>query len=156
MKDSGRNSRDLVVKVLAHLGAMYPNSSISKKLESNDDHTFEALIAIWTSGLADFTEEKVLRGLKAVMDSGNTFEPSIPEFVKMCKPGPASHRRYRSLPAPLTSDAPASIDGYPVRVQKQLTKIGMLPKAGETKHQYAMRCKDYCMSSRVAGAIGRG
>jgi len=135
---------------------MFPNSQLAKKMENADDHVFENMVGVWMSGLAGFSEEKVGRGIKVLMASGNTFEPSVPEFVKMCKPGPASHQRYRSLPAPLTSDAPASIDGYPVSVQKQLTKIGMLPKPGETKHQYAMRCKDYTMASGHAGVIGRG
>ena len=156
MSDYNRHSRDLAIKVIATIGNMFPNSQLAKKLDNADDQTFETMIGVWMSGLAGFSEEKVGRGIKTLMASGNTFEPSVPEFVKMCKPGPASHQRYRSLPAPKHSDAPASIDHYHPSIQKQLTKIGMLPKPGETKHQYAMRCKDYTMTSRHAGVIGPG
>jgi hypothetical protein len=156
MSGSGKNLRDQAVRVLVTIGDMFPSSRVAKKLEADDDATFESLIAVWMSGLAGMTDEKVARGLKVLMASGNTFEPSVPEFVKMCKPGPASHQRYRSLPAPKQSDAPASIDHYHPSIQKQLTKIGILPRPGETKHQYAMRCKDYTMASRHAGVIGPG
>ena len=160
MNDSGKNLRDLVVKVLCHLGQMYPNSSIAKKLEADNDQIFETLIAVWMTGLTGLTEDKVAKGLKAVMDSGNTFEPSIPEFVKMCKASRPEYLRpggtYKPLPPPPEGGAPASLDCYPVSVQKQLENIEMMPHQGETKHQYAMRCKDYVMDSRYGRAVGHG
>jgi hypothetical protein len=138
------------------IGDMFPSSRVAKKLEADDDATFESLIAVWMSGLAGMSDEKVARGLKVLMASGNTFEPSVPEFVKMCKGSQfAGHRHYRPLPAPKHSDAPASIDHYHPSIQKQLTKIGMLPKPGETKHQYAMRCKAHALQSPHADVIGK-
>ena len=157
MSDFNRHSRDQAVKVIATISNMFPNSQLAKKMENAEDHVFENMVGVWMSGLAGFSDEKVARGIKALMASGNTFEPSVPEFVKMCKPAPAAHQRYRPLPAPgKDPEALASIHSYPVKVQKQLTKIGMLPKDGETRHQYAMRCRDYCMASHVAGVIGKG
>jgi hypothetical protein len=157
MSDYNRQSRDLAIKVIATIGNMFPNSQLAKKLDNSDDQTFETMIGVWMSGLSGMSEEKVGRGIKTLMASGNTFEPSVPEFVKMCKGSQfAGHRPYKPLPAPKHSDAPASIDHYHPSIQRQLTKIGMLPKPGETKHQYAIRCKDYTMASKHAGVIGPG
>jgi hypothetical protein len=154
------------------IGDMFPSSRVAKKLEADDDATFESLIAVWMSGLAGMSDEKVIRGLKVLMASGNTFEPSVPEFVKMCKARPAAHQPYKALPQLPASDAPATLeglrrdiyvgDGHPqlprfsVEVKTQLTKIGMLPEKGETQHEYSMRCKAYVLASDYGAVIGSG
>lgn len=51
---------------------------------------------VWLAGLrrAGLTPERLGVGLRAVLGSGKTFPPSLPEFVKLCKPldGLAGHQ----------------------------------------------------------------
>jgi len=110
------------------------------------------MIGVWSTALDGVSQERIGIGLRKLVQGGSTFEPSVPEFVAMCKSKPAAHRYYKSLPKTV-NNGPASIDHYPPAVQHQLTKIGMVPKKGETHHDYCMRCKDFVMQSGTGKAI---
>lgn len=146
MNDSEKNLRNRAIKSLTTIGEMYPSGTIAKKLDGKDDHSFEAMVSLWIHALKGVSDERIQRGLGLLLESGNKFEPSVPEFLGYCQAQLAAHRQYTALPpdrhgVPLGHE-PASIRHYPPSVQRQLKKIGMVPKSGETHHDYCMRCKD--------------
>jgi hypothetical protein len=42
----------------------------------------------WCKALSEIADERIKRGLDVCRNSGGSFPPSIPEFVKMCQPTP--------------------------------------------------------------------
>ncbi len=120
---------------------------MAKKIEGESQEAYETMIAIWMEALSGKTPEAVKRGLTTLIASGNTFEPSVPEFVAMCKAPHASHQNYLGLTYSEKPDpnGPARMDHYPRKIRQQLKKIGMEPRADETHQEYCMRCKAYTM-----------
>lgn len=41
---------------------------------------------LWTAALAKLSQEEIHAGLQKTIDMGEHFPPSLPEFVKRCKP----------------------------------------------------------------------
>lgn len=99
--ESKKSSRKTVIRVLATLGEMYPYSVIAKKLDGNDQRSFDLMVNAWQVALKPLSEEQVDHGLQLVLDAGERFEPSMPRFVQMCRgaTGPA-YDQYKSLPKP--------------------------------------------------------
>jgi len=144
MNDLDANLRTLATKALATIAEMYPNSSIAKKLDGTDDYSYETLIGVWKAGLTGLTEIQVNHGITTLLNSGDTFEPPLPVFLKMCHSvNPPKHTHYVSLPAPKKNNSQASISHYSKSIKDELIRIGMTPSNGETQHEYAQRCRDY-------------
>ena len=157
MNESDVNLRTMTTKALATIAEMYPQGSIAKKLDGSDDFSYESLIRIWMSGLKDVTETQVSHGIETLMNSGDTFEPPLPAFLKMChsiKRG--GGQQYQALPEPKNNNGPASISHYPKRIKQELKRIGLLPASGESQHDYAMRCKAHVFQNHgsMAKVIG--
>jgi len=71
---------------LTSLSEMFSHSDLRKKLDGTHESGFASLVNTWALGMADLTREDVERGLQSVLNSGMEFEPSLPAFVKRCKP----------------------------------------------------------------------
>lgn len=157
MNESDVNLRTQATKALATIAEMYPQGSIAKKLDGSDDYSYESLIRIWMKGINGLTDGQVSRGINTMMDSGDTFEPALPVFLKMCHSiKSASHSNYKSLPKPQDDNRIASISHYPKRIKQELKRIGLLPNLGESQHEYAMRCKAHLFQNHgsMAKVIG--
>ena len=147
MIESKQHSRDLALLALTMLSEMFSNSQINKKLEGDDQRNFDSLVALWTKGLDGLTRKQVEHGLDIVMEDGGTFEPSLPEFRKMCKPKRlhASHRAVtdnevildteRMLPPP-SSEPPLKPSGQSHYVRQiQDRRIAKLEEKKRTSHE---------------------
>jgi hypothetical protein len=144
MNDSEQKCRGMATKALATIGEMFPGSHTAKRLDGSDSHTYESLVRMWARGMRDVSEKQLSRGLQVLLDSRNKFEPSLPEFLGMCRQmRQQSHDPYKSLPSPRENHARASISHYPVIIKNELERIGLLPMESESMHEYALRCRAY-------------
>ena len=155
MTDSRPNYRELTLRALAMLSETYSHSTLARKLESDDQRTFEQVIAAWSKGIkvaGITTAAEIDTGLDAVLKSGSKFEPSIPEFTQLCTPKRLhpSHRPVTSQEAERDADKllPPPVAAYGCPVKKLL---------GESKQDYAMRCREYLRvnHSSYYAAIGK-
>jgi hypothetical protein len=51
------------------------------------NHYGDTPLTSWAVALADLTDRHIARGIRAVMDSGSEWPPSLPAFKAMCKAG---------------------------------------------------------------------
>jgi hypothetical protein len=80
---------------------MFPHSAISKKLDGEDQKSFDLMVGTWASALREVTDDQVCTGITAVLKSGSQFIPSLPAFVRMCTGSKAAmHQPYKALPRP--------------------------------------------------------
>ena len=103
----------------------------------------------WGNALGGLTGDEVAHGLDSWRED---WPPTMWEFFKACRP-PAkasSHREYKSLPGQKINHGPASISHYTKEVQKKLKEIDMLPKDGESHHDYCLRCKEAAMKNEIS------
>ena len=143
MSDSPESwDRNRAVKTLVMIGEMYPSSTIAKRLDGGDENSFETMVRAWMQGLKGIPDDKIALGLDRLMKSGGQFEPALPAFLGMCK-GVAAHQPYKALPPVSDGDKPASVEHYPRVIRGDLERIGLMPKPGETKGQFAARVKEY-------------
>jgi hypothetical protein len=152
---------------LTILSETFPQSQINKKLDSDDQRVFDGIVGMWTKGVETVgitSCEEIDCGISAVIAGGGKFEPSMPEFLKLCKPKrlhpshiPKSENEAsldaKRLEAPdwgSDGEAKGTVTKLDVKVDKELDRIGMERKEGESKHDYAMRCKAHLQKSRYS------
>lgn len=88
--------------VLAAIAEMIPHSSIAKKIDGDDQRSYESLVQTWMKGLELVDDEQINNGILVLLNSGNKFEPGLPEFISMCRGSTkAYHKPYKPLPKPL-------------------------------------------------------
>ena len=126
---------------------MYSTSTLAKKLDADNDQTFETLVGTWALGLAGLQRADIERGLQAIMKSGDTFPPSLPEFRALCKQPPTMHREYRAIPDISPTGAHDAYRALPKRLKDDLMRLQLEPKPGEHKHAWAARCREYALNN---------
>jgi hypothetical protein len=87
--------------VLAVIAEMFPHSQTAKKIDGNSHDSYESLVVTWEKALDGLSDHQINQGMVNLLNSGNRFEPSLPEFMAMCRGGAkAYHKPYQSLPRP--------------------------------------------------------
>jgi hypothetical protein len=153
-----QQQRDLALIALTTIAEMYIQSPLARKLDSDDQRIFDGLVNTWAIGLESYTSDEVEAGIKAVIESGDVFAPSLPEFRALCRPKRlhASHRPLTATEAAheaqclLPPVQPAG-DSLAAMRARELQRIGMQRQPGECKHDHTMRCREWLKSS----ALGR-
>ncbi len=84
---------------------------------------------VWAMGLINVSPQELSEGLNACMRSGESWPPTLPEFIKLCG---------ASDEIPNWNDD----DGY----LSLGRKIKSLPSVGETMTRYKNRLKQECLS----------
>lgn len=79
--------------------AIYGHKWASAYGETDADDT-------WARGLHDVSPQQLAAGLHACLKRTDTWPPTLPEFIVLCKPEPkpAYHEAYPGLPAPKLTD----------------------------------------------------
>lgn len=90
---SGALLERAVERLFARFAAMYGDAAMKRMWGQQSP---EAVKSIWADSLARFDVQAIMAGLRNLEDAGNTFPPSLPEFMAACrrKPEqiPAAHR----------------------------------------------------------------
>lgn len=80
-------------RLFARFAAMYGDAAMKRMWGQQSP---EAVKAIWADSLSRFDVQSIMAGLRNLEDAGNTFPPTLPEFIGACrrKPEtvPAEHR----------------------------------------------------------------
>ena len=88
-----------VERLFARLAAMYGDGAMKRMWGQQDA---DAVKGIWAQALGRFDLPEIGAGLHALDAAGNTFPPTLPEFVALCsrKPGavPLAHRKLLPVP----------------------------------------------------------
>jgi hypothetical protein len=95
-------------RLFARFAAMYGDAAMKRMWGQQSP---EAVKAIWADSLARFDVQAIMAGLRNLEDAGNTFPPTLPEFIAACrrKPEtvPAEHRPYLPPPEPSAAERAA-------------------------------------------------
>ena len=86
MNESDKDLESLATKVIAMIAQLYPQQSTAKKLDGSDDASYQLMVRTWMNALNGVSEAGLNNAIDALMNGGSTFEPSIPEFIALCKP----------------------------------------------------------------------
>jgi len=62
---------------------------------------------LWLQGLGRYTLDQIGNGVNKMVEKGQEWPPTLPEFMAMCKPKPLApyHRMAQALPAPEVDSA---------------------------------------------------
>jgi hypothetical protein len=114
-----------IERLFARFAAMYGDAAMKRMWGQQDA---DAVKAIWAQSLGRFGMGEILSGLRAIEDAGNTFPPTLPEFIAACRrkpePIPAEHRPL--LPPP-TRTAEEVAAGHAL-AQRIARDIGQKPQ----------------------------
>lgn len=87
-------------RLFARFAAMYGDAAMKRMWGQQSP---EAVKAIWANSLGRFDVQAIMAGLRNLEDAGNTFPPTLPEFMAACrrKPEgtPEAHRPLLPPPA---------------------------------------------------------
>lgn len=85
-------------RLFARFAAMYGDAAIKRMWGQQQP---EAVKAIWADSLGRFDVQAITAGLRNLEDAGNTFPPTLPEFIAACRRKPeTAPPEHRPLLAP--------------------------------------------------------
>jgi hypothetical protein len=109
---SAPESADLVDRLFAKLAMMYGKHW----LDLWSDIPMAGVKAEWSRALTGISAEQMRLALEAIFDKGNTFPPTLPEFVSLC-------RQCRKFGQPLRLAAPRERGEIPAHVLDVIAKL---------------------------------
>ncbi len=83
----------------------------------------------WTQALASITQKELSAGVRACLLREDTWPPSLPEFLRMCRP-PKPNRPVTAMPLPTPVAKPEVVEKFMTDIRRILN-LKKIPKSEE-------------------------